>query len=52
MNMNEFKSVMEDPFGISKDFGTMLGNEIGQKPSQITSQSLHLFQFPIQSLQL
>jgi curved DNA-binding protein CbpA len=43
MNLSEFKSVMEDQFGISKDFGTMIGNEIGQKPSQITSQMVNAY---------
>ena len=43
MNLNEFKSVMDDQFGISKNFGTMLGNEIGQKPSQITSHMVNVY---------
>jgi curved DNA-binding protein CbpA len=43
MNLSEFKSVMEDQFGISKDFNTMIGNEIGQKPSQITSQMVSAY---------
>ena len=43
LNLNEFKSVMEDPFGISKDFNTMIGNEIGQKPSQITSHMVNAY---------
>ncbi len=43
MNLSEFKSVMEDQFGISKDFGTMIGNEIGQKPSQITSHMVNAY---------
>ena len=43
MNLSEFKSVMEDQFGISKNFGTMIGNEIGQKPSQITSQMVNAY---------
>ena len=43
MNLSEFKSVMEDQFGISKDFNTMIGNEIGQKPSQITSHMVNAY---------
>jgi curved DNA-binding protein CbpA len=43
MNLSEFKSVMEDQFGISKNFGTMIGNEIGQKPSQITSHMVNAY---------
>ena len=43
LNMNEFKSVMEDQFGISKDFGTMIGNETGQKPAQITSHMVNAY---------
>ncbi len=37
MGFNEFKSVMEDQFGISKDFGTIIGRDITKKPSQLTS---------------
>lgn len=43
MSMNEFKSVMEDQFGISKEFGTMIGQEISQKPSQITSHMVDVY---------
>ena len=43
MNLNEFKSVMDDPFGISKDFNTIIGNEISQKPSQITSHMVNVY---------
>ena len=43
MSMNEFKSVMEDQFGISKEFGTMIGQEIAQKPAQITSHMVDVY---------
>ena len=43
LNLNEFKSVMDDQFGISKDFGTIIGNDISQKPSQITSHMADIY---------
>jgi curved DNA-binding protein CbpA len=43
LNLNEFKSVMDDQFGISKDFGTIIGNDISQKPSQITSHMVDVY---------
>lgn len=43
MAFNEFKSVMDDQFGISKDFGTMIGNDIIKKPSQITSHMTNVY---------
>ena len=43
LNLNEFKSVMDDEFGISKQFGTIIGNDITQKPSQITSHMVDVY---------
>ncbi len=37
MEFSDFKSAMEDQFGISKEFGTMIGRDITKKPSQLTS---------------
>jgi curved DNA-binding protein CbpA len=43
MSLNEFKSVMDDQFGISKDFGTIIGQDISQKPAQITSHMVDVY---------
>jgi len=45
MKFGEFKSVLEDQFGISKDFGTILGNDITNtgKPKQITSDMAKIY---------
>jgi curved DNA-binding protein CbpA len=45
MGFNEFKSVMEDQFGISKDFGTLIGNDISNtgKSKQITSDMAKIY---------
>ena len=43
MSFNEFKSAMDDQFGISKDFGTMIGRDITKKPSQITSHMTDVY---------
>jgi curved DNA-binding protein CbpA len=43
LSLNEFKSVMDDQFGISKDFGTIIGQDISQKPAQITSHMVDVY---------
>ena len=43
MEFKEFKSAMEDQFGISKDFGTMIGRDITKKPGQITSHMTDVY---------
>ena len=43
MKFNEFKSALDDQFGISKDFGMMIGRDITQKPSQITSSMVDVY---------
>lgn len=45
MRLNEFKSVLEDQFGISKDFGTLIGNDISNtgKSKQITSDMAKIY---------
>lgn len=43
LNLSEFKSVLDDQFGISKEFGTIIGNDISQKPSQITSHMVDVY---------
>jgi len=45
MGFSEFKSVFEDQFGISKDFGTLIGNDISNtgKSKQITSDMAKIY---------
>jgi curved DNA-binding protein CbpA len=43
LGFNEFKSVMDDQFGISKDFGTIIGKDIINKPKQITSHMTDVY---------
>ena len=43
MAFSDFKSAMDDQFGISKDFGTMIGRDITKKPSQITSHMTDVY---------
>jgi curved DNA-binding protein CbpA len=45
MEFSEFKSVLEDQFGISKDFGTLIGNDISNvgKSKQITSDMAKIY---------
>ena len=43
LEFKEFKSAMEDQFGISKDFGTMIGRDISKKPGQITSHMTDVY---------
>jgi len=39
-----FKDVMQDQFGISKDFGVLVGNDLGTtKPTQITSHMAKVY---------
>jgi curved DNA-binding protein CbpA len=45
MSFNEFKSVMDDQFGISKDFGTLIGQDISNtgKTKQLTSDMAKIY---------
>jgi len=45
MKFNEFKSVMEDQFGISKDFGTLIGEDISNtgKTKKLTSDMAKIY---------
>lgn len=45
LSFNEFKSVFEDQFGISKDFGSLIGNDISNtgKSKQITSDMAKIY---------
>jgi curved DNA-binding protein CbpA len=45
MNFNEFKSALEDQFGVSKDFGTLIGKDISNvgKSKQITSDMAKIY---------
>jgi curved DNA-binding protein CbpA len=45
LGFNEFKSVFDDQFGISKDFGTLIGNDISNtgKSKQITSDMAKIY---------
>lgn len=42
-SFNDFKSAMDDQFGISKDFGTMIGRDITKKPNQITPHMIDVY---------
>lgn len=45
LSFNEFESVFEDQFGISKNFGTLIGNDISNtgKSKQITSDMAKIY---------
>jgi curved DNA-binding protein CbpA len=43
MSFGDFKSVLDDQFGISKDFGTIIGRDISKKPGQITSHMVDIY---------
>jgi len=45
MSFSEFKSVMDDQFGISKDFGTLIGQDISNtgKTKQLTSDMAKIY---------
>lgn len=45
LSFNEYKSVLEDPFSISKDFGTIIGKDISNtgKAKQITSDMAKIY---------